>query len=797
VKRLPFLLVLLPLAMIAGRADGAPNERRPYIGYLSPAGGRQGMTVTMTAGGQNLRGVNRAFVSGQGLTLKVVKYHGNTQRLRPEVMREIAKELRKVSAAKVRAATTGKKPGKKGGRKRNSGKTRKKKDGATAKKGAKKDAGKDPSKPAQPPAEMPDHPLLRDLEKMSLRELKKVQEFFFDPTRRTQESPQIAETVTVEVTIADDAAPGIREIRLGTPNGLTNPMVFHVGGLPEFREQEPNDFASSRQEVLTLPIVVNGQVSVRDVDRFRFRAKKGQRLVIEAHARRLVPYLADAVPGWFQATLALFDSEGNEVSFGDDYRHCPDPVIFYRVPKNGEYEVVIRDSIDRGREDFVYRITIGERPFIRTVFPLGGRMETATVASVSGWNLPFEEVALDTGTDGGALRHGTWRGRDCLTNTVPFAVDDLPECVEAEPNGNARDAHVIDLPIIANGRIETPGDADLYRFEGRAGDVVVAEVYGRRLDSPIDSRLELIGPDGRVLVMNDDTRDDAAGLCTHHADSYIREKLPASGPYRIRVTDAQHHGGPDYAYRLRIGPPRPDFTVLVTPSAINVPGGGTVPITVHAVRKDGFDGAIELLLPGAPKGMTLSGGRIPAGKDRIRATLTVVGRPSGRPHRLKMAARARIGERTVRHRVVPVEDQMQAFGLRHLVPVRELLVDLRRTRVRRAPIRVAATGPVQIPKGGSAFVRIRAAGIGTLNGLHLELGEPPAGVALEDVRLDRGDVVLLLSADSGKAVVGDEDNLVVEIYRDIPPKKNQKGRKGPTRRWYSGVLPAIPVVVTE
>ena len=30
-------------------------------------------------------------------------------------------------------------------------------------------------------------------------------------------------------------------------------------------------------------------------------------------------------------------------------------------------------AIYRGREDFVYRITIGELPFVTSIFPLGGR----------------------------------------------------------------------------------------------------------------------------------------------------------------------------------------------------------------------------------------------------------------------------------------------------------------------------------------------------------------------------------------------------------------------------------------
>ncbi len=110
---------------------------------------------------------------------------------------------------------------------------------------------------------------------------------------------------------------------------------------------------------IVLPCVVNGQIMPGGVDRYRFEARKGQRLVIAAAARELMPYLADAVPGWFQAALSLYDPQGHEVAYADHYRFHPDPVLYYEVPKDGEYALQIRDSIYRGREDFVYRITRG------------------------------------------------------------------------------------------------------------------------------------------------------------------------------------------------------------------------------------------------------------------------------------------------------------------------------------------------------------------------------------------------------------------------------------------------------
>ena len=54
---------------------------------------------------------------------------------------------------------------------------------------------------------------------------------------------------------------------------------------------------------------------------------------------------------------------------------------------DGKYTIQIRDSIYRGREDFVYRITLGELPFVTGIFPLGGRAGQDVTVQLQGWNL--------------------------------------------------------------------------------------------------------------------------------------------------------------------------------------------------------------------------------------------------------------------------------------------------------------------------------------------------------------------------------------------------------------------------
>jgi hypothetical protein len=76
------------------------------------------------------------------------------------------------------------------------------------------------------------------------------------------------------------------------------------------------------------------------------------------------------------------------------------------------------------------------------------------------------------------------------------------------------------------------------RFEGRAGQEIVAEVMARRLGSPLDSVLRLTDATGKELAFNDDFEDRTVGLLTDQADSFISFKLPANGAYYLQLADS-------------------------------------------------------------------------------------------------------------------------------------------------------------------------------------------------------------------------------------------------------------------
>ncbi len=85
-------------------------------------------------------------------------------------------------------------------------------------------------------------------------------------------------------------------------------------------------------------------------------------------------------------------------------------------------------------------------------------------------------------------------------------------------------------------------------------------------------------------------------------DSRLFFDPPADGDYQVLVTDSRGQGGPAYAYRLTVRPPRPGFNVSVNPSKPAVWLGGAVPVTVNAERLDGFDGEIKVRLDKVPAG---------------------------------------------------------------------------------------------------------------------------------------------------------------------------------------------------
>jgi len=730
------------------------QEKNPHIGYVYPAGGRPGTSFEVTVGGEHLEGVQRALFSGQGIQGEVLEHHRPLSKKEFAELGEKLKELRDQKKDAIRR-------------------------------------GLEEGKSIQEAVLAVARSLgLKEQDVAAFLEMRKKQN---DP--KQQPNPQIAETVRLRIAIQEGCAIGLRELRLKTPAGVSNPIFFAVGQYAEYSESEPNEKPAD-VAIEELPVTINGQILPGDVDRFRFRARKGMSLVASVSARELIPYLADAVPGWFQAVVALYDAQGREVAYQDDFRFHPDPVLHYDVPEDGEYRIEIRDSIYRGREDFVYRITLGEVPFVTGLFPLGGPAGVKTEVELAGWNLPATRTEVKPARDAHDPIAVSVRKDRFVSNGLPFAVGDLPEVLEFEPNDQPFGAQKVEFPTIVNGRIGKPGEWDVFRFKGRAGTEVAIEVLARRLESPLDSILWLTDAAGKQLAVNDDVEDRSAGLNTHHADSRLVFRLPADGPYLVHVSDTQRKGGPEYAYRLRIAPAQPDFELRVVPSRIQASAGATVAVAVHAIRKDGFSGPIDLRLKNAPPGTALGGPRIPAGQNEVRITMTFPPQATADDVPISMEGHAEVGGRSIVRTAVPAEDLMQAFLYRHLVPMSDWRLQLSGGRKMGPALKIAGDVPARLPVGGTARVRVHALKGPFFKQIRLELDEPPEGIAIREVVEEPSGMAIVLTADAEKVKPGQQGNLIANIFYEAALPA-QDGKPGQRRNFPVGVLPAIPYEIVS
>ena len=748
---IPFFLLL---------SGAAFAQQGPHLAYVYPAGGEIGTTFQITVGGQFLMTASSAFVTGPDVTATVLEHHRPMNQKDFNDLRDRLKTLQE----KWQATRKG-------------------------------DAGTN----AWTAADV--------MERGQIR-MKILQ----NPPNRTA-NPSMIDTVIIKVYIATNAAPGEHEIRLATPNALSNPLRFCVGTLPEITKLaaqpanpdldkyiekmggHPAPVGTPKYESrVSLPTVVNGQIMPGGVDRYRFFATRGQELVLAASARRLIPYLADAVPGWFESVLTIYDSKGQELACQERFHFRPDPVIQFEVPRDGEYTVEIHDSIFRGREDFVYRLAIGELPFVTGIFPLGGKMGEKTSVELTGWNLPEKSLSRDFPEVGITSLDGNF------INSVPFAVDNLPEAFEREPNDSVKTARVVTLPIIINGRISKPGERAVFKFEGRAGQQIVAEVFARRLDSPLDSFLRLTDADGKQLAFNDDFEDKGSGLNTHHADSYLMTSLPADGTYFIHLTDTQGQGGPEFAYRLRISEPQPDFALRVVPSSLSLRAGLSALVTVFALRRDGFTNAINLELKGAPAGFSLSGARVGEGQDKAQFTVKAPAQALEMPVAIAIEGHALIGRKLVTRDAAPAEDMMQAFVYRHLVLSKELaaVVNCQPRPFLRDAFKIISATPVKILAGGTIRVHVSAPPGGNFSErFKFELDNAPEGISLTNVSIIPTGFELVFTSDAEKVKPGTTGNLICDVVPiNQGPKDKQKKSGIQQKRGAAATLPAIPFMIS-
>ena len=122
--------------------------------------------------------------------------------------------------------------------------------------------------------------------------------------------------------------------------------------------------------------------------------------------------------------------------------------------------------------------------------------------------------------------------------------DDLPTIAEKEVNGGFDTAQPVTVPCAIEGTIKAEKDVDVFRIDGKKGDVLKFEVQAARFGSPVDAIITLHDADRKLIAAADDTGKSP--------DPILIVTLPHDGMYFLSLIDAHDLGGANFGYRLVI-----------------------------------------------------------------------------------------------------------------------------------------------------------------------------------------------------------------------------------------------------
>jgi hypothetical protein len=370
------------------------------------------------------------------------------------------------------------------------------------------------------------------------------------------------ETAKLEVTVAKDVEPGIHKFRIQTPLGTSNMAVIAIDSLPEINAHEkPSAGSATEPQRVELPATLVGTIRAPgDADNYSFEGTAGEEVVFQVVASRIDSKL--------QSLLVLRDSSGKQLAGAGQNENSPDAVLSYKLPAHGVYTLSIADREKGGGMDHFYRVHAGPLPYITGVFPLGVRAGEPGRVSVSGVNLgDTHQVAVHP-----PKRADGWTtlplemkgGQGSSLSKLMLAVGNDPEILEREPNDSVDQAQVVSLPMTVNGHINAvkkvggKSDEDYFRFHAKKGQSLGIQVAAARLDSPLDSVIEVLDARGNPIPR-------ATVRCQNQTTTTLADRDSRTTGMRLVSTSGLHEG--DYLMigdeldRIAVIPDQPDADI--------------------------------------------------------------------------------------------------------------------------------------------------------------------------------------------------------------------------------------------
>ena len=168
--------------------------------------------------------------------------------------------------------------------------------------------------------------------------------------------------VVLTVAIEDSMQPGVHRLRLVTPHGLSDALVFRVHTDPGLTEAEgegvENRLAGS---LSSFPVVVHGRIDEKgQIDDYELEVQSGQELLFEAGSGTAL----------MDPTLTLLAPTGSwlnpgrltRLAYNDEPIHFPgyssDPRMKYRFQESGRYILRVGTFLGPGSADHIYQLRV-------------------------------------------------------------------------------------------------------------------------------------------------------------------------------------------------------------------------------------------------------------------------------------------------------------------------------------------------------------------------------------------------------------------------------------------------------
>lgn len=541
------------------------------------------------------------------------------------------------------------------------------------------------------------------------------------------------------VSIAADAPTGVYDARVMSRLGVSSARAFSIGKLAELTRTKPNN---SLETALALPTntICNATMTKRAVDFYSFTGAKGKRITVEC--------AADGIDSRLTPVLIIADSQGRDLVV-----NRTSGFLDFTPASDGKYLIKVSDLTYQGGERHFYRLALQE---VATGAPAPRHPQTQMVSAMS-W--PPVGLPANAGTS------------------------------ESESTA----AQKITLPCDISGSFFPAADVDTLEFTAKKGETWWVEVASQRLGLNTDPfvLVQRVMPDGKftdVAELYDIAPPMKTSSNGYSYDGPVYDagspdvngkfEIKEDGTYRLQVRDLFGGTRSDAGnvYRLIVRQATPDFSLaawavhmtlrngdraaLSKPMALRA--GDSRVFEVVVVRRDGFDGEIDIVMENLPTGVSAAGLRIGKGKSVGHLVLTAADNAKDGFALSKLSGHATINGKTITRPCSVASTEWPIKDAKGEIPAPRLMADVpvSVTDSEQAPVTIAIAQDkaFEVKEGTTLKVPLKLTWRNEFNGASIKLkayGEGFTTLAALDIPTKATTAELVLDLAALKTPPGD------------------------------------------